>query len=123
MRMCIDCGETKPLEEFQRNAPSAGGRLRFCRDCASIRAAASRARFSEDRRAYDRRRGFRHPGSLKLAARNAIAHGLRAGTIERRPCEVCCSEAEAHHPDYTRPLDVVWLCKTHHARAHRRVIA
>ncbi|QMV32651.1 hypothetical protein F1_00023 [Ralstonia phage Heva] len=40
------------------------------------------------------------------------------------PWSVCaipeCSEApEAHHPDYSRPLDVVWLCDHHHKETHK----
>jgi len=27
-------------------------------------------------------------------------------------------KAEAHHDDYSRPLDVRWLCKRHHEEAH-----
>jgi len=37
-----------------------------------------------------------------------------------RNCEYprCSEVGEAHHPDYTRPLDVIWLCKKHHAGLH-----
>lgn len=46
----------------------------------------------------------------------ALAHG----EIERLPCEICGREkAEAHHCDYSKPLEVMWLCKKHHAEWHR----
>jgi hypothetical protein len=28
---------------------------------------------------------------------------------------------QAHHEDYSRPLDVVWLCPTHHKARHREM--
>lgn len=37
-------------------------------------------------------------------------------------CSRCLKEckAEAHHTDYTKPLDVVWLCRSCHGREHRK---
>ena len=27
-------------------------------------------------------------------------------------------KVEAHHPDYRRPLDELWTCRSHHRRLH-----
>ena len=36
------------------------------------------------------------------------------------PCEVCgIPESHAHHDDYSRPLDVRWLCEKHHKQLHK----
>ena len=52
-------------------------------------------------------------------ARNAISIRLKRGTIQRGCCEVCGAEkTQAHHVDYNRPLDVRWLCNTHHRAIH-----
>lgn len=41
-------------------------------------------------------------------------HGLRRG-----PCEVCGAEkTDGHHDDYSKPLDVRWLCRLHHMEIH-----
>lgn len=50
-------------------------------------------------------------------ARNAV----RSGKLVKMPCEVCGStKVEMHHPDYTKPLLVQWLCKSHHEDAHHK---
>ena len=50
-----------------------------------------------------------------LSVRNA----RRLGLIECQPCRVCgATKTEAHHPDYERPFDVVWLCRKHHKAVH-----
>lgn len=36
------------------------------------------------------------------------------------PCSVsrCNEKGERHHPDHSKPLEVVYLCKKHHVEAH-----
>lgn len=60
-----------------------------------------------------------HPDRYK--ARNAVGNAVRDGKLIRLPCFVCGEKAHAHHPDYSRPLDVVWLCQKHHKEAHALV--
>lgn len=43
---------------------------------------------------------------------------VQLGILRRQPCEVCGGRAEKHHPDYSRPLDVKWLCREHHLAVH-----
>lgn len=54
----------------------------------------------------------------RSAARHAVGHALRAGKlIKPAQCEHCgwvTPRLEAHHPDYTQPLAVQWLCKVCH---------
>jgi len=64
----------------------------------------------------------RHRFPEKYKARQAVLIAVRAGRMEKLPCQVCGDPAaEAHHPDYSRPLDVVWLCAPHHRAEHRRM--
>jgi hypothetical protein len=45
----------------------------------------------------------------------------RRHTPETEACSVpgCYEPAERHHPDYSDPLNVVWLCRKHHRQLHR----
>ena len=60
-------------------------------------------------------------------AHRALASALRAGLIERGPCEVCGvvhgiegAVIHGHHDDYDRPMSVRWLCVLHHRQHHSR---
>jgi hypothetical protein len=83
---------------------------------------ASRERRIEEVRAYDRARGHRVYDPQAEVARQRLNKALAGGKIRRQPCEVCGHEpAEAHHPDYSQPLTVRWLCRPHHMALHRKV--
>ncbi|UBH21922.1 hypothetical protein LAU42_09105 [Macrococcus armenti] len=57
----------------------------------------------------------------KERARGMVNKRLLSGKIVKpNKCEVCCSEGyvEAHHEDYDKPLEVVWVCKKCHENIH-----
>jgi len=51
-------------------------------------------------------------------ARSITNHAIRDGLLVRKPCEICGELAEAHHYDYSKPLEVRWLCRLHHWQVH-----
>lgn len=53
---------------------------------------------------------------LKYKARTAVGNAVRDGRLIKGPCEVCgtTKRVQAHHHDYSKPLDVRWLCFQHH---------
>lgn len=71
-------------------------------------------------RRYNDKRKASPAHQLRLHARQLARDAIRAGRLVRQPCEVCgqTSVIHAHHDDYTRPLDVRWLCLPHHVAAH-----
>jgi hypothetical protein len=73
------------------------------------------------RREYDRVRYWTDDEyRAKKKARNMVSIRLSRGTMTRGVCAMCGSreDARAHHNDYTRPLDVTWLCSRHHDIIH-----
>lgn len=65
-----------------------------------------------------KRTNMRYPE--KARARRLVHLAVKSGQIIRQPCVQCGSiRSEGHHPDYAKPLEVVWLCCSCHARVHR----
>jgi hypothetical protein len=59
---------------------------------------------------------------LKIRCRAYANVALKRGKIERQGCEVCGEKAQMHHSDYTKPLEVRWLCRRHHVYHHHPII-
>ena len=57
---------------------------------------------------------------LVRKAQSLCNTAIKNGTLVRQSCEVCGKKkGQAHHDDYTKPLDVRWLCPKHHAQADK----
>lgn len=57
---------------------------------------------------------------IKIRARGVVNKRVKRGvSMTKQPCIICNGDAEAHHPDYTKPLKIQWLCKTHHGEVHK----
>ena len=55
----------------------------------------------------------------KLKVKDAVRYAIKTGKLVKTPCHICGDvQVEGHHPDYSRPLDVVWLCRKHHNEVH-----
>ena len=70
---------------------------------------------------------FRQYVGAKPPTRKQVRHwaetqvlvALRNGVLKQGPCEVCASrDSHSHHDDYSKPLEVRWLCRLHHNRFH-----
>lgn len=58
---------------------------------------------------------------MKHEARWQAGHAVTSGKIKKSPCSKCGNpKSEMHHPDYYKPLDVLWLCRACHIQEHRR---
>lgn len=58
----------------------------------------------------------------KYKARVKVSSSIRRKKITKKPCEFCGDvNVQAHHDDYSKPLDVRWFCKKHHSEIEREV--
>lgn len=74
---------------------------------------------SEEVKARKAARSKKNHATLEGKARHILQGAVLRGSIEPLPCFVCGGKAEGHHPDYSRPRDVVWLCPEHHRQLHK----
>ena len=68
---------------------------------------------------YPTRRLF---DAAKREARRQVSAAIQHGAMVKQPCVVCgARQSEGHHDDYSRPLDVIWLCRRHHVARHKEL--
>ena len=74
----------------------------------------------EDRRAAWRRWKDNNISKHKenqLIQKQAVYHNPIRQSCSIKGCDVL---GERHHPDYTKPKEIIWLCKTHHESLHHQ---
>lgn len=98
----------REYDEARANLPHRVAARQAYADTPEGRAAGNRAK-----------RSYLDRNPVKRAAHIAVGNALRDGKLKRQPCEVCGAIAQAHHCDYSKPLDVRWLCTKHHAEWHK----
>lgn len=135
-RTC-DCGTCKKCKhriyiKARYDAMSTEERREWIarRDPEKVRASELRRTMTPERQVHLRAQTVktRRRNPLKYKARTAVSNAIRDGRLERGSCEqadggACSGPVQAHHDDYSRPLDVRWLCRGHHwaeYKAHNR---
>ena len=133
-KTCFKCGAVKSIGEFYKHSRMADGHLGKCKECTKKDNNENRKKNHEHFMAYDRARAvlphrvenrkrvtFEYAMKFpqRMVANYTVTRAVRNGKLSKLPCLICGStKVVAHHPDYDRPLDVVWLCQMHHKQAH-----
>lgn len=64
----------------------------------------------------------RPDAQFKEICRRKTRQFIYGGKLTRGACCKCGAEkVDAHHEDYTKPLDVIWLCRKHHHELHKNI--
>jgi RNase P subunit RPR2 len=68
---------------------------------------------------------YRNNSPEKVKAHSLVNNKVAYGeVIKPTICEHCSAESyklQAHHTDYSKPLEVIWLCTKCHGKQHRRI--
>lgn len=101
-------GHYKAYERGRASAPHRVSAVKAYAKTDAGKAAAIRAK---------RKQIAKHPE--KRRARVAVGNAVRDGRLKRGPCSCGSAKTQAHHHDYSKPLEVEWLCSRCHRDRHR----
>lgn len=138
MRWIIDAGYTRsPSPALDVELPSVETIEAIMQEhgCYSYRAAKTNPRRFHEKnqwnykmtsKAYALVREWQRRNPEKLKAHQILSWAVQSKKIIRpNRCSKCNKSSslgiiQAHHSDYSKPLDVIWLCCTCHRGAHRK---
>lgn len=119
MKSCTKCGDSKPLRsQFYRNSKAKDGLRTTCKICDNETRALRKKNNPEQESRYQQLSYLRRD-PIKLAARRAVTNAITTGKLTKLPCACGSTDVEAHHPDYSKPLDVTWMCNKCHRKSMR----
>ena len=135
-KKCFKCGIEWPLIYFYKHPQMKDGHLNKCKKCARRYVNKNTVDKAEYYKEYDRKRAkeperlafnaantkrWRKENPIAAKAHSAVNNAIRAKKLIKKPCCVCGEiKVHAHHEDYSKPLDVVWVCAYHHRQIDLR---
>jgi hypothetical protein len=144
MKTCMKCGVSKDEDQFYlinvRGKPLRRTKCIACESAYSTSAASKERSRKRNRRYRDegvsktwdenhrKSRVENHPEKVRTAriVRSALESGNLIRPLRCDHCDIIPpkmrdgrSGIQAHHEDYSRPLDVIWLCYGCHIEIHR----
>lgn len=108
MKKCKKCGIIKDSTDYYFQSKTADLLRTMCKRC-----------FVDYSIPYMKNADQKNPE--KRRAREQLRSKVRNGKISKGICVVCKSKkTEAHHPNYAKPLDVIWYCRKDHKKLHSK---
>lgn len=120
-KRCPGCGVVKDLSAFKTTVAKSFPAYPRCRTCRS--AASKRRKSTPEAKALRAAREARwyQANKEKRRAHKTVHRAVCSGRLIRPDsCSRCGSVApvHAHHADYSKPLEVEWICVPCHGRLH-----
>lgn len=134
MKTCFKCGVAKPFSDFYKHSAMADGYLGKCKECTKKDARKTRSDNIDYYREYDNERAklphrkelnksvvknYRANNPEAYHAHTAVNNAVRDGRLKKPEyCARCGGGGRvihAHHHDYSKPLEVEWLCVVCHS--------
>jgi hypothetical protein len=103
-KFCRKCHLIKPPEDFYERSLNKDGLSSYCRPCTRAMTLGWRAKNPGKRKAHQ---------AVAIALKNRIM-------VKPDACEMCKRSTllVAHHTDYEKPLEVIWVCDACHYKIH-----
>jgi hypothetical protein len=134
MKLCTKCKTEKDEADFNRNSSASDGLQHRCKPCQiaanrewaqrnpETRRAAAARRYQRELLKFGGRRPSKQSDPTKHRAHVAVELAIKQGRLTRPLiCEDCGADGraiQAHHDDYSRPIEVRWLCAPCHGAYH-----
>ncbi len=137
MIICPKCEINQDRDSFGRNKNRPDGRSLYCKSCMRKYWNDYRELHRKERREYhkffsrtERGRASHKKASKKWVKKNnverkahaAVERAVKKGVlVPLAACECCESRGalDAHHDDYSKVLEVRWLCRPCHKNIHK----
>jgi len=125
-RPCNLCKKPCLASDFGKEKRNKDGLRYHCRECRNAYSVKSLRLHYPERQIKQKEWRQRQPGMYR--ANTKVGNDLRLGNLTKSPCTVCQKlfkreiEAQAHHCDYAKSTEVMWLCPPHHKAWHRAFI-
>lgn len=134
---CYGCGTDKPVSEFYKCSSHSDGLSSPCKSCDDKRRRTwgrqnrTRQKRIQQRsieknysKILERNRAWSLANPEKVRTRSLVYRAVVAGRLVRpKSCSRCGkrTKVEGHHEDYSKPLEVTWVCRScHRAIDHPR---
>ena len=134
-KWCPKCKDNRPIEEFCKRKGTKDGLSYWCVGCREANKSNWRKNNRDKVRACDLRFRLRHPERIRIKnreygrnnrekrrAKQSVKYALRSGRLVRPDtCSRCGTPCKphGHHDDYSKRLEVEWLCAVCHPIADK----